>query len=649
MRTVTVFRQLATLLTLVVLTERPTVAQSPGEELFYGSNQCAFCHALGAGDRPSGPDLAGVSTRRSRDWLTQWLADPEQFAERDMTAAELVAKYNGVVMPKPSLTATEVQHLIDFFTTRDSGGTLPPSPFEPLPAAQYESAKAAYFDNCSGCHGARRWGATGPSLLPESHVADGKQVPGAGTRAIGTTALSAILQNGSPAGMPAWGREGLLNAKQIEELARFIQMEPPRVPPFTLSEADDQWELIVPPVQRPTSDQTNGASADYIGVILRDIGQVAIVNGVTKNLVTVLDTGKAVHILRTSKSGRYLYAIGRDGRLALIDLWYPVPKIVARVRTCWDARSVDASKAQGFEDKYAIVGCYSPSQYAIVDGTTLKPLSITSTADSTDWSTCDRLPEIRIAAIVASETEPYWIVALKESGWVYFVDYSDPLHPKETRLRADNFLHDGGWAQTEGPDAKRYFMIAANAKNKVCVVDTKERQVLSPCIDVGKIPHPGRGANFIHPTYGPVWATAHIGEGRLTMIGVDPRGHPHHAWKVVETVSLTSSGSLFLKSHPKSRNVWIDFPLSAGEGMNGQVAVYTIDSGEVRYLKVSDQRTVHMEYNKAGDEVWISGWLADEIYVYDDKTLTLKKTISGSWLKTPTGKFNVFNTAHDIY
>ncbi len=37
------------------------------------------------------------------------------------------------------------------------------------------------------------------------------------------------------------------------------------------------------------------------------------------------------------------------------------------------------------------------------------------------------------------------------------------------------------------------------------------------------------------------------------------------------------------------------------------------------------------------------------ILVYDDKTLELKKEITGDWVVTPTGKFNVFNTMSDIY
>jgi nitrite reductase (NO-forming)/hydroxylamine reductase len=35
--------------------------------------------------------------------------------------------------------------------------------------------------------------------------------------------------------------------------------------------------------------------------------------------------------------------------------------------------------------------------------------------------------------------------------------------------------------------------------------------------------------------------------------------------------------------------------------------------------------------------------------VYDDKTLALKKVITDPKMITPTGKFNVYNTQHDIY
>ncbi len=37
------------------------------------------------------------------------------------------------------------------------------------------------------------------------------------------------------------------------------------------------------------------------------------------------------------------------------------------------------------------------------------------------------------------------------------------------------------------------------------------------------------------------------------------------------------------------------------------------------------------------------------LVVIDDKTLKLKQVIKDKRLITPTGKFNVYNTQHDIY
>ena len=58
---------------------------------------------------------------------------------------------------------------------------------------------------------------------------------------------------------------------------------------------------------------------------------------------------------------------------------------------------------------------------------------------------------------------------------------------------------------------KRYFLTAANQSNKVAVIDSKE-QKLAALIDVDKIPHPGRGANFTDAKYGPVWVTSATGQ-----------------------------------------------------------------------------------------------------------------------------------------
>ena len=69
-------------------------------------------------------------------------------------------------------------------------------------------------------------------------------------------------------------------------------------------------------------------------------------------------------------------------------------------------------------------------------------------------------------------------------------------------------------------------------RNKIAVVDTKEDK-LAALDDVGKVPHPGRGANFVHPKFGPVWAPSHLGDETISLIGTDPKKHRDQAWRVV--------------------------------------------------------------------------------------------------------------------
>jgi nitrite reductase (NO-forming)/hydroxylamine reductase len=338
----------------------------------------------------------------------------------------------------------------------------------------------------------------------------------------------------------------------------------------------------------------------------------------------------------------------------MIDLWMEKPDTVAEIRCSLDARSVDVSKFKGFEDKYAVVGGYWPPQFVILDGATLEPIKIVSTLSYT-YDTEEFHPEPRVASIVASHFAPEWVLNIKETGQVWLVDYTDPNSPGIKMIEAERFLHDGGWDST-----KRYFLVAANARNKIAVIDAKEKK-LTALIDTGGIkPHPGRGANWVDPEFGPVWATGHIGDSVVSVIGTDPVNHPESAWKVVRKIKSLSSGNLFIKTHPNSKWVWLDTPLSKKAKYRTTVAVYdkaNMAAGIFKEIKVADYgKAVHMEYNKAGDEVWISIWgnlgdadkgKAGEIVIMDDKTLEVKARIPN--LLTPTGKFNVYNTVRDLY
>ena len=132
---------------------------------------------------------------------------------------------------------------------------------------------------------------------------------------------------------------------------------------------------------------------------------------------------------------------------------------------------------------------------------------------------------------------------------------------------------------------------------------------------------------------------------------------------MVQVVSGQGGGSLFVKTHPKSKNLWVDSPLNPEADISQSVAVFNIDDLDAGYevLPIAEwagvsegpKRVVQPEYNKNGDEVWFSVWSGKEeesaIVVVDDKTRKLKKVIKGKRIVTPTGKFNVYNTMKDVY
>jgi nitrite reductase (NO-forming)/hydroxylamine reductase len=515
----------------------------------------------------------------------------------------------------------------------------------PMTQAEFEIGRKIYFERCAGCHGVLRKGATGKPLTPDITV--GK----------GTDYLKVFINYGSPAGMPNWGTSGELSDKEVDIMARYIQHEPPMPPEFGLEQMKATWKVVVPPEQRPKKKMNNYNISNIFSTTLRDAGEVALIDGDTKKIINVIKTGYAVHISRLSASGRYLFVIGRDAKINMIDLWMEKPDTVAEIRTGLEARSVETSKFKGFEDKYAIAGSYWPPQFVIMNGDTLEPLKIVSTRGVT-VDKQEYHPEPRVASIVANHFRPEFVVNVKETGKTLLVDYSNIDALKITEIGTARFLHDGGLDST-----KRYFLVAANNSNKIAAVDLKEGK-LAKLIDVGKIPHPGRGANFVHPKYGPVWSTGHLGDETISLIGTDPVKHKANAFKVVETLKGQGGGALFIKSHPKSKHLYADTPLNPDPKISQTVAVYEIDNLDKGYtvLPIAEwaglkddgsKRVVQPEFNKAGDEVWFSVWSAKNkesaIVVVDDKTLKLKAVIKDPRLITPTGHFNVYNTQHDVY
>ncbi|MBI5945947.1 MAG: c-type cytochrome [Chloroflexi bacterium] len=629
---------------------------------------CGACHAvpgIPGAIGTIGPDLSSISTvaashlsggaytgkaKDAAGYILESITDPEAFLAQNCPTGMCQPGLMPATLSE-TLTKDEINMIVGYLATLPGGESLmaeaevevdTSTADVALSEEDFAWAKQTFFERCAGCHGTLRKGATGPALTPDL------------TLPKGTVALSSIIFNGTLKGMPDWGKQGFFTQEQTDVMAKYLQNEPPTPPEMSMEQMKTTWKVFVAPEDRPTEPQTTRNWENYFSVTLRDAGQVAIIDGDTYEVVAKVDTGYAVHISRMSATGRYVYVIGRDGKLALVDLWMETPAKVAEVQTCYDARSVEVSKYNGdlgdFTDKYAIVGCYWPSHFTILDGQTLEPFKITSVRGyTTDTNTYVGDP--RVAAIVASEYKPEWIVNVKETGQVWMVNYQDPMNLTIKTIGSALYLHDGGWDSTQ-----RYFLVAANKSNKIVVVDALESELVA-MVDTPEVPHPGRGANWIDPEFGPVWSTSHLSAPSLIAIGTDPEGNPDSAWKVVRDIELPGAGSLFIKTHPNSQWIWTDFVLNSDEKLQRTVCVIAkADPTKVhKCWEASDYgRAVHFEYNQDGTEVWVSIWgTADqpgktgEIVIYNDENLEEITRIKD--LVTPTGKFNVYNTVHEIY
>lgn len=86
---------------MVALTAVGGLAAGAQETVDYFRQNCVSCHTIGGG-RLVGPDLKGVMERQERQWLLNFIVDPQGALGRgDPYALKLKQAAGGAVMPKP--------------------------------------------------------------------------------------------------------------------------------------------------------------------------------------------------------------------------------------------------------------------------------------------------------------------------------------------------------------------------------------------------------------------------------------------------------------------------------------------------------------------------------------------------------------------
>jgi nitrite reductase (NO-forming)/hydroxylamine reductase len=249
--------------------ETPVKSKPPdaqGVASAFQKGGCGACHVVPGIPNAAGaigPDLSKLSetaqatlqdkaytgkAKNVADYIREAIVEPDVFVASGCPGGACQKGLMPATLAQ-TLSDDELAAIVNYLKDLPAGSQAAPVEVAPsAPAAapvlsgdEFASAKQIFFERCAGCHGTLRKGATGPALTPD------KTLPK------GTVALAAIIFNGTPRGMPDWGKQGVLTQAQAEMMAKYLQNEPPSPPEMSLAQMLDSWKLFVPPDQRPTA------------------------------------------------------------------------------------------------------------------------------------------------------------------------------------------------------------------------------------------------------------------------------------------------------------------------------------------------------------------------------------------------------------
>ncbi len=86
---------------------------SKGEVTF--NTKCTACHTMDS--KVIGPPLAGVTERRSPEWIMNLVLNPTEMLAKDDDAKALLEEYNNVPMAPLGLTEDEAREVLEYLRT----------------------------------------------------------------------------------------------------------------------------------------------------------------------------------------------------------------------------------------------------------------------------------------------------------------------------------------------------------------------------------------------------------------------------------------------------------------------------------------------------------------------------------------------------
>jgi len=357
------------------------------------------------------------------------------------------------------------------------------------------------------------------------------------------------------------------------------------------------------------------AHAELGLVVERASGSLQVVDDARRASVARIEgLGDLSHAsLVYSGDGRYAYVFGRDGGLTKVDL--AAAKTVARVVQAGNSIGGAISR----DGRVVAVANYEPGGVKLFDADTLELLSeIPATYGA----------EGRRAKVVGIADAPgaRFVFSLFEAGEIWIADVADPRHPRVRRLAN---VGREPYDALITPDG-RHYIAGLFGEDGLALVDLE---------------HVESGARRILANYGrgeeklPVYKMPHLRGWAVAGPYAFLPAIGHHEVLVVDRASwrevarIPAHGQpVFVMARPDGKQVWVNFAFPR----NDTVQVIDVERLAVVQRLQPGKTVLHMEFNDAGDEVWISARDDDRVVVYDTATFARLAVLPA---KSPSGIF----------
>jgi protein NirF len=357
------------------------------------------------------------------------------------------------------------------------------------------------------------------------------------------------------------------------------------------------------------------ARAELGLVVERASGSLQLVDNAKRtSLSRIGGLGDLSHAsLVYSGDGRYAYVFARDGGLTKVDLRSAT--IAARVVQAGNSIGGAISR----DGRIVAVANYDPGGVKLFDADSLELLSEIPAAYGNEGK------RAKVVGIADAPGQRF-VFSLFEAGEIWIADVADPRRPR---------VHKLANVGREPYDA----LITPDGRHYIAGLFGEDGLAL---VDLANV---GAGATRILANYGrgqeklPVYKMPHLrgwavagpyaflpAIGRHEVLVVE-----RAQWR--EVARIPAHGQpVFVMARPDGKQVWVNFAFPR----NDTVEVIDVERLAVVQTLQPGKAVLHMEFNDAGDEVWISARDDDRVVVYDTASFARIAVLPA---KSPSGIF----------